>query len=317
MATDLSVIHPELRPIFQSFPRIPFNRWNVRLFQWLTRLMPRPKIHGDIQIEQVAVQSSNANHSIRLRIYKPVAITSPSPVLFWIHGGGFIIGSVQMDDAYLILLAQELGIRIVSVDYRLAPDHPFPTPLDDCYCALKWTHDHAGQLGIDPGLIAVGGASAGGGLAATLVQFAHDRGEVHPVFQLLVYPMLDDRSTVRLNVPNKNLLTWTQENNRLGWESYLRQPCGMDETLPYAVAARRNDLAGLPPAWIGVGTLDLFYEEDVAYAKRLQVCGVDCELVIVPGAFHGFDGFDHTLPVVRAFRNSQMKALRKYLLRNP
>jgi acetyl esterase/lipase len=202
---------------------------------------------------------------------------------------------------------------IVSVNYRLAPQHPFPTPLIDCYTALKWLHTHRDDLGIDPNRIAIGGESAGGGLAASLAQLAHDRGEICPVFQLLIYPMLDDRSAFITDVPHCELLTWTQQNNRFGWESYLGRACGSDKLPSYAVPARRMNLTGLPPAWIGVGTLDLFHDEDVAYARRLLSDGVDCELVIVTGAFHGFDQFDHDLPVVQAFRQSQIRALRKHL----
>ncbi len=203
----------------------------------------------------------------------------------------------------------------VSIDYRLAPEHPFPTPLDDCYAALKWVDAHGGALDIDPRRIAIGGESAGGGLAAALVQMAHDRREVNPVFQMLVYPMLDDRSSLRSNIANKELMTWSPESNRFGWESYLNQKCGLDQAPPYSVAARRADLSGFPPAWIGVGTLDLFYEEAVAYADKLNKCGVDCELVIVPGAFHGFDFYGPRLKIVDEFRKSQIASLRKHLYR--
>jgi acetyl esterase/lipase len=313
MANDLSAIHPELRQLFKRFPRFTINRWNLRLIRRLAQFVPKPKISNDIQIDHLYVQNQNASHPLRLRVYKPKTMKPPAPVLVWIHGGGFIIGTVEMDDANVSQFAQELGILIVSVDYRLAPDHPFPIPLEDCHTALKWVHDHADMLGIDPNRIAIGGGSAGGGLAASLVQRAQDQGEVHPIFQLLVYPMLDDNSALISDLPHKELLTWTQESNRFGWESYLQQPCGLDQVPPYSVASRRDDLIGLPPAWIGVGTLDLFYEEDVAYAKKLKQCGVDCELEIIPGAFHGFDALDLGLAVVQDFRKSQMAALRKYL----
>jgi len=210
-------------------------------------------------------------------------------------------------------MVQALGIMVVSVDYRLAPRHPFPTPLDDCYAALKWVHSSAKALGIDPQRIAIGGESAGGGLAASLVQLAHDRGEIHPIFQLLIYPMLDDKSTLRTDLSHVDLHTWTQANNRFGWESYLDQACGSDNLPPYAVPSQREDFKGFPPTWIGVGTLDLFHDEDVAYTQKLKTAGVDCELVTITGAFHGFDQFDHDLPVVQAFRESQIEALRKHL----
>jgi acetyl esterase/lipase len=261
----------------------------------------------------MTVPSQDRQHQLRLRIYRPETMRPNSPVLLWMHGGGLIIGSPQLNDAALFPIVQELGILIVSVDYRLAPQHRFPTPLNDCYDALKWVHAQAKTLNIDADRIAIGGESAGGGLAAALVQLAHDRGEITPVFQLLIYPMLDDKSSLRADVPHGELLTWSLKNNRFGWESYLGQPCGSDNLPPYAVPARRQDFTGFPPAWIGVGTLDLFYDEDAAYAQNLRDTGIECEPVTIPGAFHGFDQFDPALPVVQAFRQSQMAALRKYL----
>jgi acetyl esterase/lipase len=312
MARDLTPVHPELREVAKTFPRLTFNRWNLWLIRRLMVLQPKQKIPDDVQLDQTYVQSQDMKHNIRLRIYKPKVMTAP--VLVWMHGGGLIIGKPEMDDGRLSQLVHKLGIVVVSVDYRLAPNHPFPSPLDDCYTALKWVNTHAETLGIDPNRIAVGGESAGGGLAASLAQLALDRGEVKLVFQLLIYPMLDDTSSLRTDVPNTDLLIWNQKSNRFGWESYLQHACGSDTAAPYAVASRRADLTGLPPAWIGVGTLDLFYEEDMAYAQKLKESGVECELVITPGGFHGFDTLDHGLQVVQEFRKSQMAALRRHLL---
>jgi acetyl esterase/lipase len=313
MARNYTLVHPELRQRAKTFPRIPFNRWNVRLFQWLTRLQPKRKAPDDIQVDQIYVQSQDQTHKIRLRVYRPEAMSPGAAVLLWMHGGGLIIGSPEQNDRAMFHTVRHTGIAVVSVDYRLAPNHLFPTALEDCYAALKWVHAHAEALGVDPDRIAIGGESAGGGLAASLVQLAHDRGEIHPIFQLLIYPMLDDRSAIRTDVSQVELLTWTPQNNQFGWESYLGHACGLDQVPPYAVPARRVELTGFPPAWIGVGTLDLFYDENVAYARKLQRDGVDCELVVIKGAFHGFDQFDYDLPVVQAFRQSQIEALRKQL----
>lgn len=313
MAPNVALVHPELRQQWERFPRLGFNRWNVRLFQWLMRLMPTPKVPDDLRVEQRYVPSRDQKHQIRLRIYKPKTSMSAAPVLVWMHGGGLIIGSPQQNDVSMFQIVHELGIVIVSVDYRLAPHHRFPVPLDDCYDALEWVHAHADALGIDPKRIAIGGESAGGGLAASLVQLAHDRGKIQPVFQLLIYPMLDDRSAIRADISDADLLTWTQQSNRFGWESYLDQACGSESLPPYAVPSRREELKDFPPTWIGVGTLDLFYDEDVAYAQKLQRDGVDCELEVITGAFHGFDQFTHGLSIVQAFRRSQIEALRKHL----
>ena len=248
-----------------------------------------------------------------LRIYQPEGVSKPVPVLLWMHGGGLVIGSAKMEDAYLLKFVKDLGIVVVSVDYRLAPDHPYPAALDDCYTDLRWVHTQAARLQVDPERIAIGGTSAGGGLAASLAQIAHDRGEVGPAFQLLIYPMLDDRSALRTDLAYADSMIWTPKDNRYGWESYLQRPLGSDPMPPYAVPARRQDLTGLPPAWIGVGTLDLFCEEDVAYSERLNGCGVECELVVVDGAFHGFDIVDRNATLAQNFRNAQVAALRRRL----
>jgi acetyl esterase/lipase len=223
------------------------------------------------------------------------------------------MGNPEQDDECCAQYGREMGITVVSVDYRYAPKYPFPIGLEDSYAALTWVAAQAHSLGIDAQRIAIGGASAGGGLAAALAQLAHDRQAIQPVFQLLVYPMLDDRTVLRPDLAGKSYLAWDQQSNRFGWESYLGRPCGGEDLPEYAVPARRADLSGLPPAWLGVGTQDLFHDEDVAYAQRLRACAVPCEIEIVPGAFHGFDVFDPKIPLVQAFRRSQIAALRKYL----
>jgi acetyl esterase/lipase len=185
----------------------------------------------------------------------------------------------------------------------------------DCYDALIWVDANSDELGIDRRRIAVGGASAGGGLAAALAQMALDRQIVTPVFQLLVYPMLDDRTALRMDLDDSDNFTWNQENNRYGWESYLGQKLGSEDLPAYAVPARRVDLSGLPPCWIGVGSLDIFHDEDVDYGNRMRACGGDCHIEIVPGAFHGFDVFDPNIGLVREFWNSQLIALKNFLVK--
>jgi acetyl esterase/lipase len=313
MVRDMAPIHPELRDYWSKLPRLPYNRLTVKPIRWLTGHVPTPDI-PDIEIDTTCIKGKGSGHEIKLRIYRPKKVSKPVPVLLWLHGGGLIIGDAKVGEAYVSRFVQELGIVVVSVNYRLAPDHPYPAAIDDCYTALEWVHAQAHSLHIHPDRIAVGGESAGGGLAATLAQLAYDRGEIKLVFQLLVYPMLDDRSALRTDLPYPELMIWTPKNNRFGWESYLQQPAGSDLLPPYAVPARREDLTGLPPAWVGVGTLDLFHEEDVAYAERLKQCGVDSEFVVVEGAFHGFDLVAGQTAPAQAFRESQISALRKYLL---
>ncbi|KAA0111022.1 alpha/beta hydrolase [Mycolicibacterium sp. P9-22] len=245
---------------------------------------------------------------VGVRLYRPTGVHTPGPALLWIHGGGYVIGSAAQDDVLCRRFASTLGVTVASVDYRLAPQNPYPAGLEDCYAALTWL---SGLPAVDPGRVAIGGASAGGGLAAALALLARDRGEVALVAQLLVYPMLDDRS-VGPQFDNPGHRLWTHESNRFGWSAYLG---GADPEV--AVPARRQDLSGLPPAWVGVGTLDLFHDEDLAYAKRLREAGVPCDVEVVQGAFHGFDGVAPKAAVSRAFFDSQCATLRRAFTGEP
>lgn len=308
-----SKIHPELQGIFKKSPQLVFSSKNLWLVRLLMSLTPAHKTPEDVSIEKMHITGQDGQTKIRLRVYKPKKITGTTPALLWLHGGGYIMGNPEMDDSVCTQYVREVGIVIVSVDYRYAPKYPFPAGLEDSYSALKWMASHARQLGIDSNRIAIGGASAGGGLAAALVQLAHDRQEIKPIFQLLVYPMLDDRTVLRADIDDSNSPTWSQKSNQFGWESYLGKKCGPDDVPAYSVPARREDLSGLPNAWIGVGTEDVFHAEDVAYAHRIKEVGIECELHIVQGAFHGFDVFDSQLTIVQEFRKSQITALKTYL----
>ncbi|MCK0177185.1 alpha/beta hydrolase [Mycolicibacterium sp. F2034L] len=249
------------------------------------------------------IEELTLSSGVTVRLFRPKGIPVPAPALLWIHGGGYVIGTAAQDDELCRRFSSELGISVVSVDYRLAPEHPYPTPLEDCYSALTWL---AKLPSVDPERVAIGGASAGGGLAAALALLARDRGEVPLVHQLLVYPMIDDRTVDRKDLDNPGHRLWNQASNRFGWSAYLG-----DADRDVAVPARREDLAGLPPAWVGVGSLDLFHDEDLAYAERLRAAGVPCELEVVQGAFHGFDGIVPKADVSRKFFRSQCDALRK------
>ena len=313
MKKDYSQIHPQLRQIAKKAPKITYSKKNLWIMNLLMRLGLTTKVPEDLTIENIYIPGQD-HQKIRLRIYKPKSVNGPAPALLWMHGGGYVMGRPEQDDICCIQYARELGIIVVSVDYRYAPRYPFPAGLEDCYAALKWIASHAQQLGVDNQQIAIGGASAGGGLAASLVHLAIDQKEIKPTFQLLVYPMLDDRTVLRADIDDSNSITWNQKSNRFGWESYLGRKCG-DKDLPkYAVPARRKNLTGLPDAWIGVGTVDIFYEEDMAYAHRLEESGVPCEVYVVPGAFHGFDVFDSQVPLVQDFRKSQITALKNGFL---
>lgn len=251
---------------------------------------------------------------VGLRVHRPVGLEGAAPGLLWIHGGGYVIGSAAQDDAVCRHLATEAGVVVAAVDYRRAPERPFPTPLHDCYDALGWL---AGHPDVDPSRIAVGGASAGGGLAAALALLARQRGEVALAFQLLSYPMLDDRPATRTDLDDRHTRLWNNRSNRYAWTAYLGTAPGGPEVPELAAPGRCTDLAGLPPAWIGVGTHDILLDEDLAYAAALEAAGVACTVEVVAGAFHGFDSIRPRASVTGAFRASQVEALRTGLRSQP
>jgi acetyl esterase/lipase len=224
------------------------------------------------------------------------------PAILHIHGGGYILGSPQSDLPNLQRIAGALGCLIASVDYRLAPETRFPGSLEDNYAALLWVRDQSRRLRVDPKRIVVMGESAGGGHAAALALAARDRAEVRLAGQVLVFPMLDDRTgSGRRPPPQEGAFIWTPELNRLGWTALLGVPAGSDAVPKGAVPARAESLAGLPPTFIGVGALDLFVREDIDYARRLIDAGVPTDLLVVPGAYHAFEFQVPTAAVSRRF----------------
>ena len=303
----MPTFHPDLA-VGRFLPPVTHG---PRLLKLLSRIPVRGvEIPDDILVEDVSVPGTDGAPDVFLRVYRPRSLRTAAPALFWIHGGGFILGHPFQDEVANIDFARTLGITVAAVRYRLGPEHPSPAAVEDAYAALTWLFAHADQRLIDPTRIEVGGASAGGGLAAGLVLYAHDRGEVEPAFQLLVYPMLDDRTVLRTDMDTRNVRMWTPGSNRFGWTSYLGAEPGSADVSPYAAPARRASLAGLPPAWIGVGTLDLFHDEDLVYAERLAASGVPCELLVVDGAFHGFDAAFRKAEVSKDFHRAQAAALR-------
>jgi acetyl esterase/lipase len=285
---------PELRTLARLAPREPIRASTLWLTRRLTGLF---SLQTPRDVEVLTLQSG-----VGVRLYRPGAVYEPNPALLWMHGGGYVMGSAGLEDALCRSFVRELGITVASVEYRLAPEHPYPAALDDCDAALTWL---AALPAVDPNRIAIGGGSAGGGLAAALAFRARDSGSVVPVLQLLTYPMLDDRTVNRPGLEHAGLRLWNQRSNRFGWDSYLG---GADPDT--AVPARRGELAGLPAAWVGVGSLDLFHNEDLDYAERLSKAGVPCHVEVAPGAFHAFDLVAAKSDVARSFFASQCASLR-------
>lgn len=224
---------------------------------------------------------------VTVRVHRPKGANGDLPCVYFMHGGGYIVGSYEMDDLRFDRWCTSLNCMGVSVEYRLSPETPYPGPLEDCYAGLKWVYDHAGEIGVDRSRLGIGGASAGGGLAAGLALLARDRGEVPLAFQLLIYPMIDDRMTTASSAWEVPI--WNPHSNDFGWSAYLGSLRGGDVPI-YAAASRATDLAGLPSAYVMVGALDGFLDEDVDYAMRMTHASVPVELHVYPGGPHGFDG---------------------------
>ena len=290
-----SEFHPDLRRVARHIPKQIVTPVTVPFIRAAERLMWRTT-PDDVEVLTLA-------SGVGIRLFRPTGLTGQAPGLLWIHGGGYVIGKAAQDDVLCRRYARELGATVASVEYRLAPDNPYPASLEDCYSALQWL---VRLPSVDPARVAIGGASAGGGLAAALALLTRDRDEISLAAQLLVYPMLDDRTVNRKHLDNPGHRLWNQSSNKFGWSAYLG---GADPQV--AVPARRDDLSGLPPTWLGVGTFDLFHDEDLAYAKRLEAAGVRCEVEVVRGAFHGFDGIVPKAEVSQSFFNSQCALLRE------
>lgn len=314
-ADDFGYVHPELRPIVKpllqavaampelsaetlALARKAMGRWSQPVLDHLATAKRTVKgLPGNPDVDVHVVNSDPARRR---------------PAILHTHGGGFVTGRAVDMLADLQRLALEIDCTIVTVEYRLAPETDFRGSVSDNYAALQWLHDEAGALGVDPARIAVMGESAGGGHAALLALKARDLGKIPLAAQILVYPMLDDRTGVTHTPPPPiGTLLWTAPKNRFGWQSFLGMAPGTDRTPIEAVPARRSDLAGLPPTFIGVGSIDLFVDEDIAYANRLIDAGVPTELVVVPGAFHGFDGIGASTNVAKAFTAQKLAALKR------
>lgn len=313
MTDTLHLVDSALRPMLDMWPTVALGDDNLAELREKERTLPLPPVApNDVALEERRIPGPAGAPDITLLIYTPRG-PGPFPCLYHVHGGGYVGGAAAPLEFMHRPLAQELGCVIASVDYRLAPETSFPGNVEDCYAGLAWVAAHAAELRVDPRRIGVTGESAGGGLAAALALIARDRGEVVLAFQLLTYPMLDDRTGTSSDPhPHVGEFIWTPHNNRFGWRALLGHEPGGEDVSPYAAAARAPDLSGLPPTFIMTGALDLFLEEDLEYARRLMRAGVPTELHVYPGAFHGFD----IMPgdgVAESARMDRVNALRRFM----
>ncbi|MEU9579929.1 alpha/beta hydrolase [Streptomyces chilikensis] len=292
-------LHPAIRHRIRFLPSIPAGPLGRVIGRAVRARLPEGRLPEGVLSGLVGDLPGGPS-----RLYVPAPGTPRTgAALLWIHGGGLVSGSAAQDHQWAGRLCAALGVVVVSAEYRLAPEHPYPVPLDDCRAVWEWLLEHAGDLGVDTGRLAVGGQSAGGGLAAALAQRLRDEGGPQPAAQWLFCPMLDDRTAADRALDGIRHPVWDNRSNRAGWASYLGVEPGATEPAPpgHAVPARRRDLAGLPPAWIGVGDADLFHQEDCAYAERLRAAGVDTVLDVMPGAPHGVETLAGEVPWVRAY----------------
>ncbi|HLU73851.1 MAG TPA: alpha/beta hydrolase [Nonomuraea sp.] len=237
-------------------------------------------------------------------LLRPQKARGPLPVIMWFHGGGQVLGFAAQDAPWLKRLCAALGCAVAAVDYRLAPETPAPGAAEDGYTAYRWISDNASDLGLDPTRVGLAGQSGGGGIAAATALLVRDRGAATPLFQLLMYAMLDDRGTTDSSREITNIGIWDRSTNLLAWQAILGDRAGTADVTPYCAASRATDLTGLPPTFIGVGELDVFRDENLDYAARLRSCGVPVELHLYPGAYHAFDLFAPRSRLAESFRHT-------------
>jgi acetyl esterase/lipase len=307
------LVDPELVPMLESFPGMTFDASTLAEARQLMQNLGEAALAEDecVDVTRATVPARIGHPEVQLYIYRPKKAEGLLPSYFYIHGGGYVGGVPSMGAVQSRQLVRDLGCVVIAADYRVAPETPFPGPIEDCYAGLLWLYSFAQELGVDAQRIAVGGDSAGGGLAAALALLARDRGEVSLVLQVLVYPMLDDRTGYTSEPhPYAGEFLWNAQSNRFGWASYLGEAFGGSDIPPWAAPARAMDLAGLPPTFIAIGQLDLFVDENIDYARRLIRAGVSTEFHIYPGAFHSFDLVADATST-KALQSSRTTALRR------
>jgi acetyl esterase/lipase len=311
-APDYYFVHPELRPLVPSLVKmtssLKFTPELIAASRKAASSAPS-KFRSDIAVTERRVPVPAGAPDVLVYVINAKAGTS-RPAILHMHGGGYFLGSAKSSVGDAQAWAAQLDCVVVTVEYRLAPETRYAGSIEDNYAALRWVHANAAELGVDPARIAVLGESAGGGHAALLAIAARDRGEIPVLFQCLIYPMLDDRTGSSRAAPrNVGTIGWTADFNSFGWDAFLGQAPGTKRVPAEAVPARTRVLACLPPTYIAVGGIDLFVEEDIEFARRLIDAGVPVQLLVQPGAFHGFDVWGADTLIAKRFAEAKMNAL--------
>jgi acetyl esterase/lipase len=313
---------PELQPAIDAMAEAGSSAFTLEMIPAIRQApsaFPVPTIEeirrgGAFEVTERLVPGPAGAPDVSLLICRPTGVTAAVPCLYYIHGGGMMLGDNRSGGTPTALdHAEALGAALISVEYRLAPETPHPGPVEDCYAGLTWTVEHAEELNLDPERLIVGGASAGGGLAAAVALLARDRGGPRLRGQMLLCPMLDDRNDTPSSYQMAGLGIWDHAANTVGWTALLGDARGGPDVSPYAAPARATDLSGLPPAFIDVGSAETFRDEDVAYASRIWLAGGDAELHVWPGGFHGFTGMVPDAAISKAAMAAQLTWLTRLL----
>jgi acetyl esterase/lipase len=310
---DISRVDPELLPALEALqPRTDPVADPVRArAELLEKLGSGGPEHPAVERRDETIAGPDGGE-LRVRLYLPRERgDDPLPGLTWIHGGGFVMGTVEMDDPLCDSFVARFGCVVCSVDYRLAPEHPYPAGVEDCHAGHVWFAGRAATLGVDRRRVGIGGISAGGGLTAATTLLARDRGQAPVAFSLALCAQIDDRHVTRSSQSVHDLRVWNTETSKTAWAAYLRDVG--DDVPPYAAPARATDLAGLPATFLLVGDLDPFCDENVEYARRLIEAGVPTELHVYPGAYHGFEVLAPAARVSQAALAARESALQRFL----
>lgn len=302
---------PELRPMLENSPRIDLKKDPDDF-----RNIPVLPFENSPLVLTTIDKFKGPEKDLLVKIYeKKDRGNEYLPAVFWIHGGGYVMGHPDVDDGICEKFVLEANCVVVSIDYRLAPEHPYPAAIEDCYAGLKWMVDNAEKLKIDASRVAIAGPSAGGGLTAALALLARDRGGPEVIFQMPLYPMIDDQNnTFSSHEITEEVLpkAWNRESNEIAWKMYLGE-LDPNDVPQYAAVARAKDLSGLPPTYTCVGQLDPFRDETITFVTRLAQAGVPVEFHLYPGCFHGFDAYSSNAEISRRARDEYVRAMAKAL----